>query len=304
MSELQQKSNELLPEERTTREKLNRFSFPCPHCQKTITSQDFQENNFLIAHLQNFFQSREVIYKTQLLQELTNSPNNFPPYQTLLAEKEKLQLLVEGYKLGTTKGSKEKGEELEKYITEKLQETYNGADDISKITHVGNKADILQIVHNDNQQTVGKIIYEIKNEAKWDPKWLEKLNKDMTGEQADFGILVATCRKGNPIWKPTPQQNILVSDEENFIFASQMARLLIFSRSRIKSEESSLERIEKWEGWVKEKLPGYLLKLEKYFNEWERDIGRINTSVKSMEKSREEMRKIILNELELELKSI
>jgi hypothetical protein len=142
------------------------FSFPCPHCQKTITSQDFQENHFLIAHLQNFFQSQETTYKEQLLKELTTTPNNFPPYQNLLAEKEKLQLLVEGYKLGTTKGSKEKGEELEKYVCERLQEVYNGTDDISKITHVGTKADILQVVHNENHQTVGKIIYEIKNEDK------------------------------------------------------------------------------------------------------------------------------------------
>src|SRR3954451_20224080 len=104
------------------------FTFPCPHCGKTITSQDFAENNFLVAHLQNFFQNQEAVYKTQLLQELATNPNNFPPYQALLAEKEKLQLLVEGYRLGTTKGSKEKGEDLEKYICEKLQETYNGAD--------------------------------------------------------------------------------------------------------------------------------------------------------------------------------
>src|SRR5688572_9771024 len=121
------------PQEEKLQTNLFPFSFPCPHCQKTITSQDFQENNFLIAHLQSYFQSQETLYKTKLLQELTNSPTNFPPYQNLLAEKEKLQLLVEGYKLGTTKGSKEKGEELEKYITEKLQETYNGTDDIGKI---------------------------------------------------------------------------------------------------------------------------------------------------------------------------
>jgi len=36
--------------------KLFPFSFPCPHCQKIITSQNFQENNFIIAHLQSFFQ--------------------------------------------------------------------------------------------------------------------------------------------------------------------------------------------------------------------------------------------------------
>jgi hypothetical protein len=142
------------------------FSFPCPHCQKIITSQDFAENNFLIAHLQAFFQSRETTYKEQLLKELTTTPTNFPPYQTLLAEKEKLQLLVEGYKLGTSKPSKIKGEELEIYIREKLQEVYNGTDDISKLTHVGTKADILQVVHNENQQMVGKIIYEIKNKDK------------------------------------------------------------------------------------------------------------------------------------------
>ena len=280
------------------------FSLTCPKCHSPLTSQDFAQDHFTIAHLQSYFQSQETVYKTQLLQELTNSPTNFPPYQTLLAEKEKLQLLVEGYKLGTQKGSKEKGEELEKYIIEQLQQTYNGNDDISKITHVGTKADILQIVHNETGNQVGKIIYEVKNEDKWDPKWLEKLSKDMVGEQADFGILVATCRKGNPIWKPTPQQNILVSDEESFIFASQMARLLIFSKLRINSEESPTERIKKWEEWIREKLPGYLLKLEKYFNEWEKDIGRINTSVKSMEKVKEEMKKVIVGEMEGELRSI
>jgi len=280
------------------------FSFPCPHCQKTITSQDFQENHFLIAHLQSYFQNQETLYKAQLLQELASNPANFPPYQSLLAEKEKLQLLVEGYKLGTSKPSKEKGEELEKYITEKLQETYNGADDISKITHVGTKADIIQIVHNENHQETGKIIYEIKNDPKWDPKWLEKLEKDMVDEKADFAILVATCRNGNPLWKPYPPKNILVSDEENFVFASQIARLLILTKRRVNVEEKPEERIKKWEEWIKEKLPNYLLKLEKYFSEWEKDIGRINTSVKSMEKSKEEMKKVIVGEMERELKAI
>ena len=43
MSELQQKSNELLQEEirRAIREKLNRFTFPCPHCQEHIKDEDF-----------------------------------------------------------------------------------------------------------------------------------------------------------------------------------------------------------------------------------------------------------------------
>ena len=205
--------------------------------------------------------------------------------------------------MGTTKSSKQKGEDLEKAIAEQLQATYNGHDDISKITHVGTKADISQIIHHQGQ-TIGQIIYEIKNDDKWDPKWLEKLEKDMVSDKADFGILVATCRQGQPLWKPAPQKNILVSDPDNFIFASQMARLLVLAKQRFSKEETPEQRIQKWEEWIKDKLPNYLLRLEKSFTEWEKDIGRINTSVKSLEKTREEMKKVIMGEIELELKAI
>src|SRR3954468_7183561 len=94
------------------------FSFPCPHCQKTITAKDFTENHFLISHLQSYFQSKETEYKSQLLQELATNPTLFPAYQQIKQENDNLKLIVEGYKLGTNKGSKEKGEELEKHITE------------------------------------------------------------------------------------------------------------------------------------------------------------------------------------------
>jgi hypothetical protein len=145
---------------------ISNFSFLCPHCQKTIASQDFSENQFTIAHLQDYFQQKEQEYKEKLLVQITQNPNSIPLLAELKAENERLKLLVEGYKLGSTKGSKEKGEELEKYILEQLQASYNGSDEINKITHVGEKADILQIVHNELQQEVGKIIYEIKNEEK------------------------------------------------------------------------------------------------------------------------------------------
>ncbi|CAG8683988.1 2408_t:CDS:2 [Gigaspora margarita] len=104
------------------------------------------------------------------IQQLISDPSLVPAYQSLQKENQELKLILEGYKLGTTKSSKEKGEELEKYILEQLQTTYNGQDDISKITHVGTKADI-------------------------NPKWLEKLEKDVVGEGAEWGILVATYGK-------------------------------------------------------------------------------------------------------------
>jgi hypothetical protein len=158
-------NSELFEEEPT--KPLNNFTFSltCPHCQKTLTPNDFDSNHFTIAHLQSYFQSKESDYKQQLLLQLTQDPSLFPAYQQIKLENEQLKLILEGYKLGTTKSSKEKGEDLEKYITEQLQATYNGTDDISKITHVGTKADISQIVHL-NGQTIGQIIYEIKNESK------------------------------------------------------------------------------------------------------------------------------------------
>jgi hypothetical protein len=61
--------------------------------------------------------------------------------------------------------SKRKGENLEKYVLEKLQETYNGFDEISKITHLGEKADIIHEISKDDQP-IAKIIYEIKNDDK------------------------------------------------------------------------------------------------------------------------------------------
>jgi hypothetical protein len=141
------------------------FSLTCPHCQRTLTPSDFDDSHFTIAHLRAYFQAKEEEYKNQLLLKIEKEIENFPAYQSLKAEKEKLQALVEGYKLGTTKSSKEKGEDLEKYICEQLQTTYNGVDDISKITHVGTKADISQTIHL-NGQTIGQIVYEIKNDSK------------------------------------------------------------------------------------------------------------------------------------------
>jgi hypothetical protein len=100
------------------------------------------------------------------------------------------------------------------------------------------------------------------------------------------------------------KKNILVCDSDNFIFASQMARLLVMAKQRFNPSETPQERIKKWEEWIKEKLPNYLLRLEKSFSEWEKDIGCINTSVKSMEKTREDMRKVIMGEMEMELRGI
>ncbi len=70
----------------------------------------------------------------------------------------------------------------------------------------------------------------------------------MVNERAEYGVIIASCQNGKPLLKPFPQKNILVSDDENFIFASQVARMLIFSKQRLNQDESSKERIERLDG--------------------------------------------------------
>jgi hypothetical protein len=70
----------------------------------------------------------------------------------------------------------------------------------------------------------------------------------MVNERAEYGVIIASCQNGQPLLKPFPQKNILVSDDENFIFASQVARMLIFSKQRLNQDENSKERIECLDG--------------------------------------------------------
>jgi len=153
------------PEKQTKPPTSFTFSLTCPKCQSLLTPNDFDNNHFTIAHLQSYFQQKETEYKQQIRQQLEQEITSLPIYQQLQKENQELKLIVEGYKLGTTKTSKTKGEDLEKYILEQLQTTYNGSDEISKITHVGEKADIIHTIHKGEQQ-IAKIIYEIKNTEK------------------------------------------------------------------------------------------------------------------------------------------
>src|SRR2546421_578166 len=129
------------------------FSLTCPKCHSPLTSQDFAQDHFTIAHLQEYFQVRETEYKAQLLLQMEKEIENFPLFKQLKEENEKLK--------------------------------------------------------------------------------------------SDFGIIIATCRSGNPLWKPFPSKNILVSDDDNFLFASQMARLLLLAKQRLSQGESAEERIKK-----------------------------------------------------------
>jgi hypothetical protein len=70
---------------------------------------------------------------------------------------------------------------------------------------------------------------------------VEKLEKDMKDYQADFGIIVAACYQQTLI-KPYPQKNIFFTGSENFIFAGQVARLLINQRYKLEASNNLVKR--------------------------------------------------------------
>lgn len=126
-------------------EKLDRVKELKEQCGKLQTEKEKKEKQL------SELQSSEYIEKLERVRKLVEETDKLRSENQLLRDQGRM--------------SKRKGENLEKYVLEKLQETYNGFDEISKITHLGEKADIIHEISKDNQP-IAKIIYEIKNDDK------------------------------------------------------------------------------------------------------------------------------------------
>jgi hypothetical protein len=52
MNQIQERTNELLQEEiRRAKERLNKFIFPCPHCQRAISDEHFGADKRAFAYI-------------------------------------------------------------------------------------------------------------------------------------------------------------------------------------------------------------------------------------------------------------
>jgi hypothetical protein len=83
------------------------------------------------------------------------------------------------------------GEVLELILERELVARF-GSDRIEPISKGVFGADVIQHVLSPDGRLCGSITWETKNAQNWNPRWLEKLRKDMIANKSEFGVLVST----------------------------------------------------------------------------------------------------------------
>ncbi|OIQ24727.1 MAG: hypothetical protein BM555_06980 [Crocinitomix sp. MedPE-SWsnd] len=81
------------------------------------------------------------------------------------------------------------GEVQELAIEDELRSTFP-FDDIDEVSKGIRGADCVQSIKNQNQEVVGKIIYESKRTSNFGGDWIEKLKGDMLAAGADVAVLI------------------------------------------------------------------------------------------------------------------
>ena len=100
--------------------------------------------------------------------------------------------LIDEMKRKAEQGSMQlQGEKQELVIEEFLKDNFP-FDEIKEVAKGKRGADCLQIINTRNKVNCGSIIYESKETANWDSKWIEKLKQDKIAANADVAVLVTT----------------------------------------------------------------------------------------------------------------
>ncbi|CAJ0765885.1 16060_t:CDS:2, partial [Entrophospora sp. SA101] len=124
MQDLQQKSNELLQEEirRAIREKLNPFTFPCPHCREHIKDEDFGKEQQAFHYISEMeFPEVKGLKETIKNHEQKIIHLQSPDYIENSIRVKKL----EEEKKEIAKNLQNQNQELQKQLTEKKEQIQN-----------------------------------------------------------------------------------------------------------------------------------------------------------------------------------
>jgi hypothetical protein len=379
MQELQQKTNELLQEEirRAIREKLSRFTFPCPHCREDINDEHFGKEQRAFGYINEMVRKvleEQIIpqwnkYRGIILRELEQqkiyedfravrdlketiknheqkiiylqSPEhiensirvkkleeekkeienkhwktieslqnkNQELQKELLEKKEQIQNLVLRQK------GQGKGQDFEKWFYEELLKVFDGQDRITDIskgqTGTGKRADFLQevLIDSDPEKVAGRIVYETKNTERWDNGWVDKLERDMASHHADYGFIVATC-EGDKIIRSAEtidsRKKIYISgDNINLFLAVKTIRELLITKHNLMKNDNSTDKeqkLKKLEEWANDKLPNYIINLQKQLENQESAVKIIIDKAEKIKKFKDEIYKLIMSNIISELK--
>ena len=381
MQELQQKSNELLQEEirRAIREKLSRFTFPCPHCREHIKDEDFGKEQQAFHYINEMVRKvleEQIIpqwgkYKKTLLEEMKSlkiyeefpevkelkeaiknkeeeirhfqSPDyieNSTRVRRLYEEKKEIEdknwKTIENLQNQNQELQKEltekkeqiqnlvlrqkgqgKGQDFEKWFYEELLKVFDGQDrilDVSKgQTGMGKRADFLQevLTETEPKKVAGRIVYETKNTEKWDNGWVDKLERDMVFHHADYGFIVAAC-EGDKIIRSAkttdPRKKIYISgDNVNLFLAIKTIRELLITKHNLMKADNSVDKeqkLKKIEEWVSDKLPRYIIDLQKQFENQEKAVDSIINGAQKVRKFKDEIVRLTMTNINEELKKL
>jgi Uncharacterized protein conserved in bacteria (DUF2130) len=218
--------------------------------------------------------------------------------------------------ISKNKDSQKKGEEFEQWFFEELVKVFDGRDNVKDISRgqigSGKRADFLQevLTETEPKKVVGRIIYETKNTEKWDNNWVNKLERDMQTHGAEFGFIVATCASDKIIKLVEtidPRKKIYVSDgDSNLFLVVKVVRELLINRYnflKIDNETDKEQKLKKVEDWTNIKLPGYIMNLEKQFENQEKAVGTIIEKAEKLKKFKDEIYRITMNSVISELKT-
>ncbi|CAG8849816.1 32149_t:CDS:1, partial [Racocetra persica] len=124
--------------------------------------------------------------------------------------------------------------------------------------------------------------------------------------QADYGFIVATCENDKPIRPLDLRKKIYISGDNNNLFVvAKIMRELIITKHNFKENSSVKERkIKNLDEWINDKLPRYVSSLEEEFVGQEKEANHIISKAEKIKNSTEKIRKLTLDKIILEIRSI
>lgn len=174
MQDLQQKPQESLQEEISRfKERLNKFAFPCPHCQREINDSHFGLDKRAFAYIKDLaeeiFRYEKINYRQIILKEIEQQKEykKFPEVQELEQNLKKNEESIKNYEQTIAKLNS--AEYIENHVRVKgLLEREKELDDkyTKKINDLQLQSQELQKEINAKQEQIQNLVFRQKNQRK------------------------------------------------------------------------------------------------------------------------------------------